>query len=216
MHHQAQINLITQQLRTGQVLDEQILNTYSHIPRSLFVPEQYVPFAYSDMQIPLEHDQTMLTPLEEGLILQNMNLKGHETLLEIGTGTGYFTALLSRFVTKIFSVDCFQDFIQNAEKKIRPFKHADVKFICQYAENGLPKYAPYDAIIISAAVPKLPEALKMQLAPGGKIFYISGSKPAMQGKIAVLDKNNCWKETVIFDTCVPSMLTEQPNSTFVF
>ena len=104
------INMIKQQLRTGNVLNESILALYEKFPRENFVPSLYSSMAYSDMQVPLAHGQCMMTPLEEGLILQALALKGHETVLEVGTGTGFFTALLSQLCKKVISVDYFSEF----------------------------------------------------------------------------------------------------------
>lgn len=118
-YQSARINMVKQQLRTGDVLNESILNLYDVVPRHEFVPEQYSHFAYSDMQIPLNHGQCMLTPLEEGTILQALNLKGHETVLEVGTGTGFFTALLSKLCKKVLSVDYYSDFTNTASHHLK-------------------------------------------------------------------------------------------------
>ena len=92
----AQSNMVKQQLRTGAVLKSNILGLYQSLPRDSFVPRTYKQFAYSDYKIPLQHQQKMLTPLEEATILQALNLNGTERVLEVGTGSGYFTALLSQ------------------------------------------------------------------------------------------------------------------------
>ena len=99
------INMIKQQLRTGDVIDESILELFREIARDEFVPAKYKDFAYSDMQLELAHQQRMMTPLEEAKILQALNLTGNETVLEVGTGTGFLTALLSRRCKKLISVD---------------------------------------------------------------------------------------------------------------
>lgn len=113
----AKVNMIKQQLRTGDVLNESILDLFETIPRDNFVPASMQQFAYADMQIPLAHDQQMLTPLEEGQILQALALQGHETVLEVGTGTGYLTVLLSKLAKQVISIDYFPKFTEEAEKK---------------------------------------------------------------------------------------------------
>ena len=99
------INMVKQQLRTGDVLNSSILDLYTEIPREEFVPNQFKHFAYSDMQIDLAHEQRMMTPLEEAKLLQALDLRGNEVVLEVGTGTGFLTALLSRLCKKVISID---------------------------------------------------------------------------------------------------------------
>ena len=104
----SQTNMIKQQLRTGNIFDKKILDLYQSLPRDEYTPLSYRKFAYSDMQIPIAQQQSMLTPLEEAAILQALQLQGHETILEIGTGTGFFSSLLSNFAKRVISVDCFE------------------------------------------------------------------------------------------------------------
>jgi protein-L-isoaspartate(D-aspartate) O-methyltransferase len=145
-----------------------------------------------------------------------MNILGQENVLEIGTGSGYFTALLSHFVKKIISVDVFSDLIHEAENKVQKFKACDIDFICQNAEYGLAEKAPFDAIIITCGMNNLSSQIKSQLKASGKIFYICGNSESMSGKIVTLDKTKNWQENFIFDTKVPMLITEKPEDSFVF
>lgn len=111
----SQTNMIKQQLRTGNIFDKKILDLYQSLPRDEYTPLSYRKFAYSDMQIPIAQQQSMLTPLEEAAILQALQLQGHETILEIGTGTGFFSSLLSNFAKRVISVDCFEEFTLQAK-----------------------------------------------------------------------------------------------------
>lgn len=208
--------MIKQQLRTGDVLSEPILDLYHEIPRAHFVPSTYQPFAYSDLQIHLAHQQRMMTPLEEGKILQALNLKGHELVLEIGTGTGFLTALLSRLCKKVISVDYYEEFTKQARQKLQDHHCNNVELFTGDARHGWVDKAPYDVIVYTAAIPHLTETERLQVVPGGKAFVIVGQNPAMQGQLHHLHDNGLWTHEVIFETCLPEMINLHPHHEFIF
>jgi protein-L-isoaspartate(D-aspartate) O-methyltransferase len=212
----ARINMVKQQLRTGDVLDDHILELYSQVPRDAFVPESLEPFAYSDMQIPLAHDQRMLTPLEEGRILQALELKGHETVLEVGTGSGFFTALLSKLCKKVISIDYYPEFTQAAQAKLAHHQCDNVELITGDACQGWLDKAPYDVVVMTGAIDSLTDTLRLQVLPGGKLCVILGQAPAMQCWLLTLDHHNNWKEELLFETCVPSLINKLKPKEFVF
>lgn len=216
MSQNAPINMIKQQLRTGNVIDESILALYTTIPRHEFVPIAFQEFAYSDMQIPLTHNQRMLTPLEEGLILQALALQGHETVLEIGTGTGFFTALLSQLCKQVTSVDYYPDFIQAAQTKLSQYSCSNVDLIVGDACNGWIDKAPYDVIIFTSSIESLTETQKLQVLPGGKLFAIVGKGPAMQAQLHELQLDNKWHGTILFETNIPPLINKLRPKDFVF
>jgi protein-L-isoaspartate(D-aspartate) O-methyltransferase len=215
-YQNARINMVKQQLRTGDVLEESILNLYNLIPRHEFVPEKYTHFAYSDMQIPLGYDQRMLTPLEEAIILQNLDLKGHETVLEIGTGTGFFTALLSKLCKKVISVDYYEQFTLNAARKLHMHHCDNVELVTGDASQGWLEQAPYDVIIFTGALEQLNKTQRLQIVPGGKIFAIEGKYPIMQARIHHLDHQENWHESLIFETEIPLLIDTLRQKEFVF
>lgn len=182
-YQNARTNMVKQQLRTGDVLNESILNLYHLIPRNEFVPEKYMDFAYSDMQIPLGHDQCMLTPLEEGKILQALKLTGNETVLEIGTGSGFFTALLSKLCKKVISVDYYAEFTTNAARKLQAHGCHNVELITGDGSQGWLEQAPYDVVLFAGALTELNETHFLQIVPGGKLFAIEGRPPVMQAQL---------------------------------
>jgi protein-L-isoaspartate(D-aspartate) O-methyltransferase len=215
-YQNARINMVKQQLRTGDVLDESILNLYDILLRHEFVPEHFTHFAYSDMQIPLNHGQKMLTPLEEGQILQALNLKGHETVLEVGTGSGFFTALLSKLCKKVISVDCHTDFTAHAAHQLKAHQCHNVELITGDACQGWLEKAPYDAVVFTGALEKITETQKLQLMPGGKLFVIEGQSPVMQGRLYKLDHNENWHEFLLFETSIPLLIDKSKPKEFVF
>ena len=212
----AQINMVKQQLRTNGINSEKVLNLYHDIPRSDFVPQAYQAFAYTDMQIPLSHHQRMLTPLEEAQILQALQLEGHETVLEIGTGTGFFTTLLSHLAKYIITVDYFSEFTQQAQKSCQAHGRNNIEFVTDDAHNGWVHKAPYDVIVLTGAISKVTDMLKLQLSIGGKLFAITGKHPVVTGYLYRLDHQNSWSKTLVFETDIPMLIDKTQHSSFVF
>ncbi len=209
-------NMITQQLRTGDVLDASILELYQTLPRETFLPVQYQAFAYSDMQIPLNHNQRMLTPLEEGKVLQALALTGNETVLEVGTGTGFLTALLSRLCKKVISIDCFADMTAMARQNLAAHQCTNVELITGDACNGWLDLAPFDAIVFTGAIESITQTHRLQVLPGGKLFAIVGKEPVMEGQLHSLDHADNWQHQVIFDTNIPPLINKLKHKDFVF
>lgn len=214
--HSARINMIKQQLRTGDVLNESILDLYDLIPRHEFVPEQYEQFAYSDMQIPLGHGQRMLTPLEEGIILQALDLKGTETVVEIGTGSGFLTAMLSKLCKNLISIDYFSEFTLSAARKLEKHNCTNIELITGDACRGWLEKAPYDVMVFTGSIEKLTETHRLQILPGGKLFVIEGRLPVMQARLYQLDHDGVWTESMLFETDIPPLVDQLKPKEFVF
>lgn len=212
----ARVNMVKQQLRTGDVLDENILSLFTSIPRHEFVPSALKEVAYSDLQLPLAHGQRMMTPLEEGLLLQALALKGTETVLEIGTGTGFLTALLSRLSKKVLSVDYYQDFTEQARLKLNEHQCTNVELITGDACRGWLEKAPYDVVIFTGSIDIVTDTQRLQVLPGGKLFVIVGKEPVMQGQLHTLDHNDTWHGKVLFETCLPPLIDKSKPKEFVF
>ena len=212
----ASINMIKQQLRTSGVLNEKIIDLYEHIHRDHFVPENYKAFAYSDLQIELPHSQRMMTPLEEALLLQSLNLKGHEIILEIGTGSGFLTALLSRLGKKVISVEYFAELADEAHKKLSSYDFNNIEIICGDGNQILTEYAPYDVIIYTSACKNLEPKIYSQVAPNGKIFSMIGQSPVIKACVNQLDEKNNWQTQFVFNTDLPALITNKDNNSFVF
>ncbi len=211
------INMIKQQLRTGDVLDERVLALYDKLPRDLFVPEPLKHVAYSDLQLPLAHGQCMMTPLEEATILQALNLKGDEQILEIGTGSGFFTALLSHSAAHVTSVDCYPEFTEQAAKKLNIHGKGNVTLATGDASEGWLDKAPYDVVVYTGALPKVNDMHRLQVVPGGKLFTITGKLPVMQGELHLLSHDKVWQTQFLFDTSLPLLINNRVSTEpFVF
>jgi protein-L-isoaspartate(D-aspartate) O-methyltransferase len=212
----ARNNMVKQQLRTGDVLNERILELYSQIPRDEFVPQEFKQFAYSDLQIGLAHHQRMLTPLEEGKILQGLDLKGHEVVLEVGTGCGFLTALLSRLCKKVISIDYFADFTNHARRKLHEHQCGNIEFFTGDGCHGWLEKAPYDVMVLTGAVESLIDTHRLQILPGGKLFAIVGKEPVMQGQLHTLGQDGNWTEEILFETSIPPLIDKLKSIEFVF
>lgn len=215
-YQNARINMIKQQLRTGDVLEEYVLNLFTSLPRHEFVPEQYRDFAYSDMQIPLAHNQRMLTPLEEGTIIQSLKLTGNETVLEVGTGTGFLTALLSKLCKQVISVDYYAEFTTMAARNLKQHQCHNVELVTGDAARGWLEKAPYDVVVFTGATEQLNETQMLQVLPGGKLFAIEGASPAMKANLYELDHQNTWNKTMLFETEIPLLIDKLKVEEFIF
>ena len=211
-----QNNMIKQQLRAGNVLNEQILSLYQEIQRHEFVPIRYKSFAYSDLQLELSHQQRMMTPLEEALLLQALNLSGTETVLEIGTGSGFLTALLSKLCKQVISIDWYADLTTNAKLQLDKHHCHNVECYTENAYNGRFEQAPFDAIIFTGAIDALTDNHRRQVIPGGKLFAVIGQGPVMQGQLHRLDHHNHWSVEVIFETNLPPLINDSIPNAFIF
>lgn len=209
-------NMIKQQLRTGNVLNPTILALYEDIARDDFVPSLFKPFAYVDMHIELPHQQCMMTPLEEAKLLQALALTGNEVVLEVGTGTGFLTALLSQLSKQVISIDYFASFSAGAQVHLAKHQCNNVTLETGDASSGWMVNAPYDVIVYTGALSHLTETQRLQVTPGGKLFAIVGSDPMMQGQLHTLDHHDQWRVEVIFETCLPFLIDKSKTCDFVF
>lgn len=217
MTNHALTNMLKQQLRTNEVLDEKILNLFDTIPRAEFVPKAFHSFAYSDYRIPLPHGQHMLIPAEEGKILQNLNLQGHETVLEIGTGSGYMTVLLSKLAKHVTSIDYFSDFTEQAKKLTEKYQCDNVELLTGDAYQGWLEKAPYDIMVITGGIENISDTLKLQVMPGGKLFAIVGQPPVMYGILySQHPYGDDWSKKILFETNTSLLIDRTKTKPFVF
>jgi protein-L-isoaspartate(D-aspartate) O-methyltransferase len=216
MNKNARTNMIKQQLRTGDVLDETLLSLFEQYPRDYFVPQKFKEFAYSDMQIPLAHNQCMMTPLEEGKLLQSLELTGNEYVLEVGTGTGFLTTLLANLANKVTTIDYYEDFCSQAAAKFEKLRLDNIEVINGDACRGWMEKAPFDVIVLTGSISEVAPCFKPQLMKGGKLFTIVGQAPAMHGMLLKLDNNEHWHNKIIFETYIAPLIDKTKHQSFIF
>jgi protein-L-isoaspartate(D-aspartate) O-methyltransferase len=202
---QARLNMIEQQIRPWEVLDQQVLDAIREIPREKFVPEAWRNLAFADFSIPLEHGQLMMPPRIEARLLQAVAVKPFETVLEVGTGSGYLSALLARFAKHVYSVDLHQDFITAAAARLAALGITNATLEQGDAADGWDAHGPYDVIVLTGSAPHLPEAFRDSLRPHGRLFAIIGEPPVMEARLRERGDHDGWSTETLFETDAPTL-----------
>jgi len=213
---QARFNMIEQQVRPWDVLDQRVLDVMAATPRERFVPEQYRNVAFADVEIPINDGETMLPPRMDGRILQALDLKPTDRVLEIGTGAGYLTACLAHMAGEVVSVDINEDLSRTAQRRLAGLELENVTCRVGDAANGWAEDGAFDAIAVTGALPVLPEAMKHQLNVGGRLFAVVGEAPAMQALLVTRVGAQDWSAEVLFETVLPVLRHAARPQPFVF
>lgn len=172
--------MVKAQLRARGVRDERVLAAMERVPRHEFAPEPYRNQAYEDHPLPIGEGQTISQPYIVAVMLEALALSASDRVLEVGTGSGYLTALLAELVAQVFSIERHGVLADTAGHLLRRLGYRNVKVIVGDGGQGFPEAAPYDAIIVSAAAPELPPALVAQLAEGGRMILPVGMEDSQQ------------------------------------
>jgi len=168
--------MIQEQLVTRHIRGERLLQAFREVPRHLFVPQSMQDMAYADGPLPIGQRQTISQPYIVALMTQLLELTGEERVLEVGTGSGYQAAILAKLARKVFSVERIPELAERAAQVLMDLELSNVEVVVCDGSMGLPAHAPYDAIIVTAAAPRVPEPLKDQLAPGGRLVLPVGGR----------------------------------------
>ncbi len=192
--------MIDTQIRTWEVLDPRILSSLAEIKREIFVPTPFRHLAFADFQIPLDHGEQMWTPKMEARVLQELDLNPKDRILEIGTGSGYLTALLAHLGGMVHSVEDHADLLRTAEGRLHLQGVQNIHLHHGDGSEGWAAHAPYDAICITGSLPTLPAAFLEQLGPGGRMVAILGTSPVMRVRLHVRDRGATVRQTDLFET----------------
>ena len=212
----ARHNMVEQQIRAWTVLDTRVLDAIESLPRENFVPAKFKKMAYSDVAISLDHDQKMMCPKIEAHAAQALNLSTSSKVLEIGTGSGFLTALLATLSAHVDSVDIHTDFQKSASEKLKKLGINNFTMIEGDASQGWGEADQYDAIVITGALPELPEQYKYALTIGGNLFVFIGEGLTMQATVIHRSHGNKWETTSLFETEIPTLINAETPQTFVF
>jgi protein-L-isoaspartate(D-aspartate) O-methyltransferase len=213
---QARFNMIEQQIRPWDVLDAEVLELLHVVKRENFVPAAHKALAFVDAEIPLPGGQAMLNPKIEARLLQDVNLKKHENVLEIGTGSGYMAALLAHKGRHVTTVEVSPELKVLAEKNLADNGVTNVTVELGNGAQGWANGAPFDVIVVSGSLPVLPEALLQQLKVGGRLAAIIGQAPAMKAQLITRTGEAGYDTRTLFETDVKPLSSATTPSSFTF
>jgi protein-L-isoaspartate(D-aspartate) O-methyltransferase len=212
----ARFNMVEQQIRPWQVLDPAVLHTLQHIARELFVPSGFQALAYTDTDIPLGHGQSMVAPRIDARLLHDVKLKPTDSVLEIGTGSGYLTALLADRSQHVVSLEINLELHARARANLQRagIRNVDVRLADGSAGAG--EDGPFDAVVLGGSVHEVPPALLQQLKIGGRLIAIVGEEPVMQATLYTRTSESAWDHRELWDTTAPRLMGFPEPSRFHF
>jgi len=213
---QTRFNMVAQQIRTWNVLDDNVLDLLYKIKREEFIPTENRAMAFVDMEIPLGYGQVMLTPKMEARIVQELHVKKTDKILEVGSGSGYLTALLADQGAHVYSVEIIPELKTFAENNLKAHEITNVTIELGDAARGWPKNEPYDVIVLTASTPALPDVFQESLNPGGRLFAIVGEDPVMEALLITCIAPGKFTTTRLFETSTPPLINALQPTRFTF
>lgn len=211
----ARFNMIEQQVRPWEVLDPRVLETMARVRREDFVPPRWRKLAFADLALPLdEAGEVMMRPVVEGRMLQALDVKPGDSVLEIGTGSGYITACLAALGRDVDSIDIRPAFVERARQRLAAIDAANVRLAAADAMAGLPPGRDWDCICVTGAVHVIPADWPRALRPGGRLFAVRGRAPAMEAVLLTRIGASQWSESSLFETELPYLVHAAPPREF--
>jgi len=210
----AREQMVQQQIRAWDVLDERVLDTFRSVPRELFVPAEQRFLAFADVEVPLPNRQHMLRPSVAGRLLQSLELTGAERALEIGAGSGFVSACLAVGCASVRAIEIFPDLAALAQANLSSFGARNVEVVtgdatCLASER-------YDVIAVTASLPAYDERFQRLLAVGGRLFVVVGEPPVMEAYLVRCVAEGAWARESLFETVLDPLINAQKPSTFIF
>jgi protein-L-isoaspartate(D-aspartate) O-methyltransferase len=213
---QARFNMVEQQIRTWEVLDQDVLDLLLIIKREEFVPAAWRKLAFADVEIPLGHNATMFSPKIEAHALQGLQLKRHEKVLEIGAGSGHMAALLAAHAAHVWSMELVPELAAMARENLARHGVSNVTVETGDGLAGLTAHAPYDAIMVSGALASVPQVLLDQLKVGGRLFAIVGEAPVMTAQVITRAAEDGYRTVNLFETQAEPLANAPASAKFSF
>ena len=213
---QARQNMVENQVRPWEVLDGRVLEVLGRVRREDFVAPAHRQLAFADMCLPIGHGEVMMKPVMEGRVLQALDLKPEDRVLEIGTGSGFLTACLASLAAHVTSVDIHADFTADAGQRLKTAGIANVQLFTGEAVNGWQPQETFDALVVTGAVYRIPDRFLGWLKPGGRLLAIRGESPVQQVMLLTHEGNGRYREESLFETDMPYLAHAEPPQRFVF
>lgn len=213
---QARFNMIEQQIRPCEVFEGRVLDLLKHVRREHFVPNGMKEMAFADMEIPLGFGVSMWQPKLEGRTVQELHLTRNDHVLEVGTGSGYLTALLSALAGHVTSVEIVPQLSAAAKQNLAAIRRDNITLEVGDASHGWGGGVSYDAIVLTGSTPVLPEEFQNRLNVGGRLFAIVGDAPVMRAKLITCIAPDTFETVNIMETCVTPLQHAQQPVRFIF
>jgi protein-L-isoaspartate(D-aspartate) O-methyltransferase len=213
---QARFNMVQQQIRPWEVLDQDILDLLFQVKREEFAPEAYRKLAFADIEIPLGFGEVMLAPKMEARMLQTLEIEPSHRILEVGTGSGYMTALLAKRGAHVYSVEIVPELHEFGGANLALHGLGNVTLEMGDAARGWAEPGPYDVIVLTGSTPLLPQGFLDSLNPGGRLFAVVGDPPVMAATLVTCVAPGAYRELKLFETCIPPLRNAQQPARFRF
>jgi protein-L-isoaspartate(D-aspartate) O-methyltransferase len=213
---QARFNMIEQQIRTWEVLDPAVLDLLFEVKRENFVPPEHRSLAFADLEVPLGHGEAMMQPKVEARILQELAVQPHEAVYEVGTGSGYLTALLARRARHVTSAEIHGDFTTRARASLAAAGIANVTLLEGDSARAPLSELPFDVIVLTGSTPVIAQAFLDRLKPGGRLFAVAGDLPVMKAVLVRQPVAGSFQHTELFETLVKPLVNAPQPARFRF
>ena len=212
----ARHNMIEQQIRPWEVMDQRVLDTLQATPREAFVPGGYRGLAFADIEVPIGHGEVMLAPKIEAKLLQALAIQPTDRVLEVGTGTGYLTACLARLGGHVVTIDLHSDFTEQARGRLAELGIGNVEYLTGDAFTTDLTAAPFDVIAVTGSIPLPSDRLEGLLNDGGRLFAVVGEPPAQEAQLVTRIREGVLRREDLFETVVPPLQNAPRPEAFVF
>ena len=214
-YEQARFNMVEQQIRTWDVLDQRVLDLLFAVKREDFVPPAYRALAFADLELPLSGSARRWTPKMEARVVQELTLRTNDRVLEVGTGSGYLTALLASMSGDVTSVEIDGALADDAARRLSRLGFSNTQVVVGDGARGFGNET-YDVIVLTGSTPLLPDRFFEQLAPGGRLFAVVGERPAMKARLVRADAPGTRVAIDLFETVVAPLANALAPARFEF
>jgi len=213
---QARFNMIEQQIRTWEVLDPAVLDLLFEVKREDFVPAEHRSIAFADLEVPLGHGESMMQPKVEARILQELAVQPHEAVYEVGTGSGYLTALLAKRARHVTSAEVHGDLSAQAGRNLAGAGIGNVSLLQGDSARAPLSEVPFDVIVLTGSTPVIAQAFLDRLKPGGRLFAVVGDLPVMKAVLVRQPVAGSFQHTELFETLVKPLVNAPQPARFRF
>lgn len=207
-------NMIEQQVRPWDIVDPRVMEAFNAVQREAFVPVEHQALAFCDMALPIGHGEVMMKPVVEGRVLQALALQPGDSVLEIGTGSGFIAACCGALAREVTSVEIHADLADRARQQLLAAGISNVSVVTADALGSFDPERTYDAIALTGAVYREPEKFRRWLKPGGRLFLVRGESPVMEAVVITRTGADSFEEKSLFETDIPYLIHAAPPKRF--